>query len=183
MEETALRVNTEAVYEIARQLRLRDIGGIIIIDLIDMQKDINRQSVLDTLKKALKNDRMPTSIDGITHLGLLEMTRRRKGEQLRRSLRTSCSYCSGAGEILSPDEVARRAVRQARRMAISGQTGPFVLKMSLDAAKSLCELPQPIDCPQLYALESNKHQERFEILQLGAEKIPDGAVPLKKANK
>lgn len=89
VEETALCVNMEAVSEIARQLRLRDVGGIIVIDLIDMQKDSNRHAVLDALKKALKKDRMPTSVDGITKLGLLEMTRRRKSEQLRRTLRTN----------------------------------------------------------------------------------------------
>lgn len=128
MEETALRVNMEAVSEIARQLRLRDVGGIIVIDLIDMQKDSNRHAVLDALKKALKKDRMPTSVDGITKLGLLEMTRRRKSEQLRRTLRTTCSVCSGTGEILAPDEVARRALRQARRMAIAGSGWSFSCK-------------------------------------------------------
>ena len=65
VEETALCVNMEAVSEIARQLRLRDVGGIIVIDLIDMQKDSNRHAVLDALKKALKKDRMPTSVDEI----------------------------------------------------------------------------------------------------------------------
>ena len=84
MEETALRVNLEAVKELARQLRLRDVGGIVIVDLIDMEKDKNRQAVLAALKDAVKSDRMPVKIEGITRLGLLEMTRKRKGEQLRR---------------------------------------------------------------------------------------------------
>ena len=180
MEETALRVNTEAVYEIARQLRLRDVGGIIVIDLIDMQKDVNRHAVLDALKKALKSDRMPTSVDGITKLGLLEMTRRRKNEQLRRALRTTCGSCSGAGEILAPDEVARRAVRQVQRMAIAGQTGPFVVKLSNEAAKFLETMPQPENCPQVYVQASNRHPERFEITQPGNEMIPEDATALQR---
>ena len=180
MEETALRVNTEAVYEIARQLRLRDVGGIIVIDLIDMQKDVNRHAVLDALKKALKSDRMPTSVDGITKLGLLEMTRRRKSEQLRRALRTTCGSCFGAGEILAPDEVARRAVRQVRRMAIAGQTGPFVVKLSNEAAKLLETMPQPENCPQVYVQASNRHPERFEITQPGNEMIPEDATALQR---
>lgn len=178
VEETALRVNMEAVSEIARQLRLRDVGGIIVIDLIDMQKDANRHAVLDALKKALKKDRMPTSVDGITKLGLLEMTRRRKSEQLRRTLRTTCSVCSGVGEILAPDEVARRALRQARRMAIAGQAGPFLVKLSPEAAKILSIMPQPENCPKIYVQESNRHRERFEILQPGNETIPQEATEL-----
>lgn len=178
VEETAIRVNTEAVCEIAHQLRLRDVGGIIVIDLIDMQMDASRHAVLDALKKALKKDRMPTSVDGITKLGLLEMTRKRKSEQLRRTLRTTCSVCSGTGEVLSPDEVARRAMRQARRMAIAGQAGPFVIKLSAEAAKILSTMPQPKNCPQVYVQESNRHHERFEILQPGNDTIPEDAIAL-----
>ena len=106
MEETALRVNLEAVREIARQLRLRDVGGIVIVDLIDMETDQSRREVLSAFKEAVKTDRMPVKIEGITRLGLLEITRKRKGEQLRRALRTTCSVCSGSGELLSEDEIA-----------------------------------------------------------------------------
>ena len=121
---------------------------------------------------------MPTSVDGITKLGLLEMTRRRKSEQLRKTLRTTCSVCSGAGEILAPDEVARRALRQARRMAIAGQAGPFLVKLSPEAAKILSIMPQPENCPKIYVQESNRHRERFEILQPGNETIPQEATAL-----
>ena len=135
MEETALRVNLEAVKELARQLRLRDVGGIVIVDLIDMEKDKNRQAVLAALKDAVKSDRMPVKIEGITRLGLLEMTRKRKGEQLRRALRTTCGVCSGSGELLCEEEIARRALRQARRMALAGQRGPFVICLAEKSGK------------------------------------------------
>ena len=180
MEETALRVNLEAVREIARQLRLRDIGGIVIVDLIDMEKDKNRQMVLSTLKDAAKNDRMPVKIEGITRLGLLEMTRKRKNEQLRRALRTTCSVCSGSGELLSEDEIARRALRQARRMALAGQRGPFVICLAEKAAKILQTLPQPENCPQVYALSMGSYREKFSVMQPGEGEMPEQAAALQK---
>ena len=180
MEETALRVNLEAVKEIARQIRLRDVGGIIIVDLIDMDKDKNKQLVLSALKDAVKNDRMPVKIEDITRLGLLEMTRKRKGEQLRRALRTTCSVCSGSGELLSEDEIARRALRQARRMALAGQRGPFVICLAEKAVKILQTLPQPENCPPIYALSVSGYREKFSVMQPGEGEMPEQAVALQK---
>ena len=180
MEETALRVNLEAVKEIARQIRLRDVGGIIIVDLIDMDKDKDKQLVLSALKDAVKNDRMPVKIEDITRLGLLEMTRKRKGEQLRRALRTTCSVCSGSGELLSEDEIARRALRQARRMALAGQRGPFVICLAEKAVKILQTLPQPENCPPIYALSVSGYREKFSVMQPGEGEMPEQAVALQK---
>ena len=178
MEETALCVNLEAVREIARQLRLRDVGGIVIVDLIDMETDQSRQAVLSVFKEAVKTDRMPVKIEGITRLGLLEITRKRKGEQLRRALRTTCSVCSGSGELLSEDEIARRAYRQARRMALAGQCGPFVVCLSDKSAKLLEAMPQPENCPQIYALASGGYREKFSVMQPGEGELPEQAVAL-----
>lgn len=178
MEETALRVNLEAVKELARQLRLRDVGGIVIVDLIDMEKDKNRQAVLAALKDAVKSDRMPVKIEGITRLGLLEMTRKRKGEQLRRALRTTCGVCSGSGELLCEEEIARRALRQARRMALAGQRGPFVICLAEKAAKILAAMPQPENCPPVYVLASGGYREKFSVMQPGEGEIPEQAAAL-----
>ena len=178
MEETALRVNLEAVKELARQLKLRDVGGIIIVDLIDMEKEKNRQAVLAALKEAAKSDRMPVKVEGITRLGLLEMTRKRKGEQLRRALRTTCSVCSGSGELLGEEEIARRALRQARRMALAGQRGPFVIGLAEKAAKVLETMPQPENCPPIYVLASGGYREKFSVMQPGEGEIPEQAVAL-----
>ena len=172
MEETALRVNLEAVKEIARQIRLRDVGGIIIVDLIDMDKDKDKQLVLSALKDAVKNDRMPVKIEDITRLGLLEMTRKRKGEQLRRALRTTCSVCSGSGEL--------RASAGGSGRAVAGQRGPFVICLAEKAAKILQTLPQPENCPPIYALSVSGYREKFSVMQPGEGEMPEQAVAIQK---
>lgn len=181
MEETALQVNQEAVEEIAHQLRLRDVGGMIIVDLIDMERSENREKIVSAMKSAVKADRSPVTVEEITKLGLLEMTRKRKGDQLRRVMQTDCSYCSGKGEVLSSDEVARRALRQVRRKALSGQRGPFAVLLAPNSAQTLAEMTQPEDCPLIYAVPvSGRHSERIEIKQLEAEEEPPkGALRLK----
>lgn len=182
MEETALRVNQEAVEEIARQLRLRDVGGMIVIDLIDMECAENREKIVSVMKEAVKADRSPVTVEGITKLGLLEMTRRRKGDQLRRVMQTACTYCSGKSEVLSAQEVARRALRQVRRKALSGQRGPFAVLLAPDAAQALSMMTQPKNCARIYAVPiPGRHSERIEIKQLEAEEEPPkGALTLKE---
>ncbi|NOX97868.1 MAG: Rne/Rng family ribonuclease [Nitrospirae bacterium] len=101
LEQTALRINLEAAQEIARQLRLRDLGGIIIIDFIDMESERNRKRVLRKLEESLKRDRSKTSIVQYSSLGLVEMTRQRTRENLSRVLCNSCSYCQGRGVVKS----------------------------------------------------------------------------------
>ena len=180
MEETALTVYLEAVSDIARQIRLRDIGGIIVVDLIDMARTESREAVIAAMKEAAKADRAPITVEGITRLGLLEMTRRRKGEQLHLALQTGCTYCSSCGRLIAPEEIARRALRQIRRKALSGQAGPFVAALAPDCAQALSKMPQPKDCAQIYVLPSaGRHMERIEIIQLEAAAAPPkGVLPL-----
>ncbi len=102
LEETVFRNNLEAAEEIARQLRLRDIGGIIVIDFIDMEVRGNRQEVVTTLRQALMRDKTPTQVCDISELGLIEMTRKRVGEGLVESLSQTCPMCKGRG-IVFPD--------------------------------------------------------------------------------
>ncbi|MDA8296560.1 MAG: Rne/Rng family ribonuclease [Actinomycetota bacterium] len=102
LEETVFRNNLEAAEEIARQLRLRDIGGIIVIDFIDMEVKGNRQEVVTTLRQALMRDKTPTQVCDISELGLIEMTRKRVGEGLVESLSETCPVCKGRG-IVFPD--------------------------------------------------------------------------------
>ncbi len=101
LEETALKTNLEAVKEIARQLRLRDIGGIIIIDFIDMEKEENRMKVLQSLEEVLKQDRAHPTISQLTKLGLVEMTRKRVRQSLNLTLGEICPRCGGNGIVLS----------------------------------------------------------------------------------
>lgn len=169
LEDTALRVNLEAAKEIARQIRLRDMGGIIIVDFIDMKEDAHHQQLLDVMKVLVKQDRAQVKIEGITRLGLMEITRKRVQAPLHKQLRTSCTYCSGNAELVSAEETARRAIRQVRRMALSMQRGPFVIRCAPNCAQELAGLKLPLGCPQVYALAvSGKHAEKFDIEQIGA---------------
>ena len=117
VEDTILKTNLEAVKEIVYQLRLRSIGGIIIIDFIDMEISANRTKVYNALKEALRSDKARTTISKISELGLVEMTRKRTREDLRRQLTNTCQYCEGKGYLKSPTtityEIFRELVREA----------------------------------------------------------------------
>lgn len=181
IEDTAFRVNLEAADEVARQLRLRDIGGIVVIDFIDMCDEAHRRELLSRMRQAVKADRAQVNVEGMTRLGLMEMTRKRVHSSLRKTLSTGCTYCSGNGEVLSADEVARRAIRQIRRMSISGQRGPFVVKCAPSAAQVLCGMTNAFGAAKAYVLSVHgKHAEKFEIEQIGeGMSVPSGAVLLK----
>lgn len=115
LEDTVLKANIEAAKEIAKQIRLRDIGGIIIIDFIDMSEHEHKQMVLDALKQALKRDRTKSTVVGMTGLGLIEMTRKKVRQELSTVMNTDCPYCDGTGKILSPEAVARNAEKEISR--------------------------------------------------------------------
>lgn len=110
--ETILKTNLEAAQEIARQLRLRDIGGIIIIDFIDMKNPDHQKIVLDALKEALKRDKTKTVVVDITPLGLVEMTRKKVRQRLSCVMQSNCPYCEGTGKILSPESVAFKVLKE-----------------------------------------------------------------------
>lgn len=129
LEDTVLKTNLEAASEIAKQIRLRDIGGIIIIDFIDMHEHDHQQAVLDALKQALKKDRTKTAVVGMTGLGLIEMTRKKVKQELSTVLNVGCPYCDGSGKVLSPEGIARSAAKEiARHMS---QTTSDTLQVEL----------------------------------------------------
>ena len=115
MEETILKTNIEAVHEIAYQLRFRNIGGLIILDLIDMEKMSNREKVRRTLEELLQKDKAKTTLNRISELGLIEMTRKRTRESLGRFLHEPCFYCDGTGQLQSKETVAYEILREMRR--------------------------------------------------------------------
>ena len=117
LEETVLKTNMEAAKEIARQLRVRDIGGIIIIDFIDMHKAEHRSMVIDELKAALKNDRTKTTVLGLTGLGLVEMTRKKVRQDLDSVLNIGCPHCEGTGRIPSQWTILRQMEKDISRVA------------------------------------------------------------------
>ncbi len=115
-EDTILTTNLESVKEIVHQLKLRDIGGIIIIDFIDMESMENRQKVYTALKSELKKDKARTKVLPISEIGLVEMTRKRNRENLNRFLRESCPYCNGRARILSPESIIYDIFREINRL-------------------------------------------------------------------
>ena len=121
LEETIFRTNLEAAVSIARQLRLRNLGGIIIIDFIDMRDEPHRRAVLSALERALSGDRAQTHIVSLSPLGLVEMTRKRTRESLEHLLCQPCPSCSGRGLVRTPEtvcnEIFREIVRQSRQFA------------------------------------------------------------------
>ncbi len=117
LEETIYRTNMEATAAIARQLRLRNLGGMIIIDFIDMQEQQHREHVLEALKRALAKDRAKTTVNDFSPLGLLEMTRKRTRESLERTLCHPCPVCEGRGTVKTPQTVAYEIFREITRMA------------------------------------------------------------------
>jgi ribonuclease G len=115
MEETILKTNLEAVQEIAYQLRFRNIGGLIILDLIDMEKASNREKVRKTLEELLHRDKAKTTLNRISELGLIEMTRKRTRESLGRLLHEPCFYCDGTGHLQSKETICYEILREIRR--------------------------------------------------------------------
>jgi ribonuclease G len=115
LEETAMKTNLEAVDEIAYQLRFRNIGGLVILDLIDMERPDNRHKVWRALEARLAKDKAKTTLNRISELGLIEMTRKRTRESLGRLLHEPCFYCDGTGQIQSRETIAFEILRQIRR--------------------------------------------------------------------
>jgi ribonuclease G len=120
LEDTITRTNMEAVEEIARQIRLRDLGGIIVLDLIDMEERRNRQRVMTALQDSLRRDKSPTKVLSFNDFGLVIMTRKRVKQSLERTLCSPCSYCQGAGLVKSPQTVCYEILEQARRLSKEG---------------------------------------------------------------
>lgn len=111
LQDTIVKTNIEAAKEIARQLRLRDIGGIIVIDFIDMKEDVDKKTVFSALQTALRNDRTKTNVLGFTGLGLLEMTRKKVRQNLQDSISSKCPTCLGKGKVLSDEAIAHKIER------------------------------------------------------------------------
>ncbi len=118
-EETILRTNLEAARQVVQQLRLRNIGGIIVIDFIDMEKAANRKKVFDALQEAIKKDKARANVLRISELGLVQMTRKRTRESLEQLLLAPCTHCSGVGRVRSVETLAYDALRAVQRQAVA----------------------------------------------------------------
>lgn len=148
LEDTILKTNLEAVKEIAYQIRLRNLGGIIIIDFIDMELQENREKVFNAFSDAMKKDRAKNTIFNISELGLIQMTRKRVRESLGRTVSETCPYCEGKGFVLSPKTVTFEIFRKLRKMSI-----PRNSKVMITVH------------PQVAEILSDEEQEGVEVIE------------------
>jgi len=171
LEETITKINIEAAKEIVYQLRLRNIGGIIICDFIDMEKASNRDKVFKTLQEALGRDKAKTNVLRISELGLVEMTRKRVRESIGRVLHEDCAYCDGRGFVRTATTVCYQIFREIRREAPNYKEPVLVINCSVDVARLLQgeerqELRHLMDrynkSIQVRA-QQNYHREQYDI--------------------
>ncbi len=137
LEDTIVKINTEAAKEIVYQLRLRNIGGIIICDFIDMEKQANRDKVFKSLHEALGRDKAKTNVLRISELGLVEMTRKRVRESIGRVLHENCGYCAGQGYVKTATTVAYEIFRELRRSAGAYKDPTIVVQAQTEVANVL----------------------------------------------
>jgi len=171
LQDTVFRTNLEAAKEIARQLRLRDIGGIIIIDFIDMEKEHHQREVLDVLEKELAKDRTKTAMLGLTRLGLVEMTRKKVRERFGELLQKECPYCKGTGKVLSAETMALRVRRKLHMMAVDENVKKVQLELHPDVVavfrkpkRKLKELEKELDMKIKIKGNNSFHIEDINII-------------------
>ncbi|WP_369933400.1 ribonuclease G [Xanthomonas tesorieronis] len=174
LEETVFRTNLEAAQAVARQLRLRNLGGIIIIDFIDMDDAEHRRQVLRTLEKALSRDHAKTTVYEFSPLGLVEMTRKRTVESLERQLSEPCPECSGRGSIKTAETVTyeifreiTRAVRQfdAARLLVIAST-KVVARITDEESSAVAELEEFLGKSIRFQADEQYLQEQFDVVLL-----------------
>ena len=173
LEETIFNTNIEATQAIARQLRLRNLGGIIIIDFIDMQNDEHKRRVLHSLEQALAKDRAKTSINGFTTLGLVEMTRKRTRESLEHVL-CECPVCRGRGSMKTVETVCYEIMREIVRVHKAYDADKFVVYASAavseallnEESHALAELELFVSRQITIQTETLYNQEQFDVVMM-----------------
>jgi ribonuclease G len=173
LADTILKTNLEAAKEIAYQLRLRNIGGIIIIDFIDMEREGDREKVHQVLEEAIKKDRQKTNIFKISDLGLVEMTRKRTRENVTRILSETCPYCEGSGFIKSKTTICYDIFRQIERTSselgghnIMVEVNPEIASLLYeDERAGVEELEQQLKKKIVIKGKAGFHQEQFNIIE------------------
>ncbi len=138
-EKTILKTNLEAAREVARQARLRDLGGIIVCDFIDMETKASRDKVLQELRTHLGRDRARTKAFAVSELGLIEMTRQRVRQSHLQNMTEACPTCHGTGRVFTAETIARRVERSVRRVGLEGKKDPIVVRIHPDVAMYVLE--------------------------------------------
>jgi len=171
IEETAANTNLEAADEIARQLRLRDLGGLIVIDFIDMMSNRNQRDVEERLKEALKIDRARVQVGRISRFGLLEMSRQRLRPSLGESTHLTCPRCSGSGTIRNVESLALSILRIIEEEAIKDMTGKVVARLPVQTAtfllnekrKTIMDIEQRLDVQIIIVANPDMETPHFDV--------------------
>jgi Rne/Rng family ribonuclease len=171
LEDTIVKTNVEAIQEIVRQIRLRDLGGIIVIDFIDMDERRNRQRVMQALEEAMRADRAPSKVLAFNDFGLVALTRKRVKQSLERTLGSACPYCEGVGLVKSPITVCNEIYSEVRKVAPGIERDDLVLRVNPEVAKvlksqgatRLREIEELARKAVSVRADPQVHQEQFEI--------------------
>lgn len=171
LEDTIVKTNCDAIREIVRQIRLRDLGGIIVIDFIDMDEKKNRQKVMQTLEEALKADRAPSKVLQFNDFGLVAITRKRVKQSLERTLGTPCPYCTATGFVKSPSTIANEIFVEMRKIRKQVEKEDVIVRVNPEVAKELKtnngkriqELEELVGQTVLVKSDPQLHQEQFDI--------------------
>jgi ribonuclease G len=171
LEDTIVKTNIDATKEIVRQIRLRDLGGIIVVDFIDMDERKNRQKVMQALEEAMRADRAPNKILQFNDFGLVAITRKRVKQSLERTLCTPCPYCEGAGYVKSPYTMVGEILTEAHKIARAVEGKDVMLRVSPEVAKLiksnqntyLQELEEILGRTVIVKSDPQLHQEKFDL--------------------
>jgi ribonuclease G len=172
LEDTIVKTNLEAVKEIVRQVRLRDLGGIIVLDFIDMEERKNRQKVLQTVEQELKKDRSPSKVLQVSDFGLVIITRKRVKQSLERVLTEPCPYCSGTGVIKSTSTICYEILSEVKKIGSELNGHGVVLRVNPEIARALKEeeravlsdLKQAIGKEIAIKPDTHLHHEQFDLM-------------------
>jgi ribonuclease G len=171
LEDTIVKTNTDAIREIVRQIRLRDLGGIIVVDFIDMDERKNRQKVMQALEETMRADRAPYKILQFNDFGLVAITRKRVKQSLERTLCTPCPYCEAAGYVKSPQTVVGEILQEAQKLAKVVEGKDVMLRVAPEVAKLLKsnqntylqELEEILGRTVIVKSDNQLHQEKFDL--------------------
>ena len=175
LEDTACRTNLEAVHEIVRQIRLRDMGGIIIIDFIDMESDEHKSMLLDSLREEVKRDRTKPHVVDITSLGLVELTRKKTRQPLHVLTRKACPRCHGSGSVPTEQTIAFKLLRELRLRAACTRAKAWLITAAAPVAGELMLCGVPRDMKAYVCPERGHFPEEYRIDALSDDKVPEGA--------
>ena len=174
LEDTIVKTNLEAVKEIVRQIRLRDLGGIIVLDLIDMEEKKNRQKVFQEVEKELRKDRSPSKALQVSDFGLVIVTRKRVKQSIERQLTDPCPYCSGSGSIKSASTICYEILTEMKKIGGEIEGQGVILRVNPDIARALKEeesallrdLQHTLGKPVTVKPDTHLHHEQFDVMAI-----------------